>query len=476
MSTLQHFASDNLAHFESTDALADLRSQVVGAVLTADDAGYEAACAGFNLLVRHRPAVVVVAQVTQDVAAAVRFAASAGLRVAIQATGHGAARPADGALLIVTSELTDVTIDPEAATADVSAGAKWERVLAAAQQHGLAPLLGSTTDVGAIGYTLGGGMGWLGRRFGLCSDSVIHFDLVTADGATLRASNDENPEVFWALKGGGGGSLGVVTGMRIRLFPVTTVYAGNLLYPAELAGDVIRRFRDWAPSTSRELTSSVVLMNFPPVEDVPEPLRGKSFVMVRGCWSGDLQDGERLMRHWRDWRAPIMDMFAPMPFAMADLISQDPTQPMPVMVSTEWFDTLPGDAIDILIAATFPKPGQAPTLLMTELRNAGGAVRDGAAGAVNDRGRSGEFLLEMVGVTPFPEAGLWLEAHLRFTREKLRPYVTGAAYLNFTEGVEKQDRTLTAFSTASQARIAAVKAQLDPANRFSHGFALPIAA
>ena len=476
MSTAENVELDFPTHDENeADALAGLRSQVTGAVLTASDEGYAAACAGFNVLVRHHPAVVVVAQETRDIAAAVRFAAEAGLRVAVQATGHGAARPADGALLIVTSQLTGVTIDAAAATADVSAGALWGHVLEPAQAHGLAPLMGSTTGVGAIGYTLGGGMGWLGRRFGLGSDSVVHFDLVTPDGGELRASDTENPEVFWALKGGGGGSLGVVTGMRIRLFGVTTVYAGNLLYPAEQAGEIIRRFREWAPGTPEELTSSVAMINFPPIEDVPEPLRGKSFTIVRGCWSGDLQAGEEVMRHWREWQSPIMDMFGPLPFAMADMISQDPKDPMPSMVTTEWFETLADNAIDILVGATQPEPGKPPTLLLTELRHAGGAIGRGAVDAVNNRGRSGEFLLEMVGVPPFPEAGLWIEAHQRHTRAKLSPYVTGAAYLNFTEGTEKQERTASAFSPASAARIAAVKAQLDPSGRFSHGFALPSA-
>jgi FAD/FMN-containing dehydrogenase len=227
------------------EAVAGLRDRVAGAVLTERDPGYAESCAAWNVLFQHHPAVLVVAETSSDIAAAVRFARAGGFRVAVQATGHGVARPADGAVLIVTSKMTDVTIDPARRTAKVAAGAKWGAVLAPAQAHGLAPLLGSTTDVGAIGYTLGGGMGWLARRYGLAADSVRSFDLVTPDGELVHASSDEHAELFWALKGGGAGTLGVVTSMEIDLYPVANVYAGNLLYPIEMAAEVIARWRDW---------------------------------------------------------------------------------------------------------------------------------------------------------------------------------------------------------------------------------------
>ena len=455
------------------DQLEELRASIGGRVFLPGDTGYDTAVCGFNLLVIQRPRIVVVAETVDDVTAAVRFAAAQGMPVAVQATGHGTARPAgDGALLINTSRLTDVRIDPGTQTAEVSAGALWAAVLQPAQEHGLAPLMGSTSGVGAVGYTLGGGFGWLGRRFGLGSDSVLGFDLVTPDGRELTTSADQNPELFWALKGGGGGSLGVVTRMRIRLYPVSTVYAGNLLYPAELAAEVLRRFRDWAPSTDENLTSAVTLMNFPAIPMVPGPLRGRSFVMVRGCWSGEVADGEAVMAFWRDWQPPAMDMFGPIPFAAADMISNDPTDPLPVIVSSEWFDQLDDEAIDVILKACLPEPGLPPLLLLAEIRNAGGAIRSGAPAAVNDRGRSGEFLLELVGAPPAPDLVPAVHEHIRCTRELLEPYVNGASYLNFTEGAEKQQRTAAAFSSGHRERLATVKRALDPQNRFAHGFEL----
>ena len=452
------------------DAIEDFRARFSGAVITVNDDGYDRARTGWNLAVDQHPALIAVAATTADLATAVRFARRNGLKVAIQATGHGTAKAANGALLVVTANLTEVTIDPVAGTAYVAAGAKWGAVLAPAQRHGLAPLLGSTTDVGAVGYTLGGGMGWLARRYGLASDSVIAFDLVTPDGLEVRASATEQPELFWALKGGGAGSLGVVTGMEIRLYPVSTVYGGNLLYPIGMAREVIARWREWLAEAPRELTSSVVLMNFPPIEDVPEPIRGQSFVIVRGAFCGDLEAGRALVDEWRTWHQPALDMWGVMPFSEADTISNDPVDPLPAMVTTEWANELGDEIVDVLIAAAGPAtPGEPPLLTFAEVRHAGGAIRELAAGTANRVGREGEFLLEMVGMIPIPELAAPLAGLLARTREALAPHVTGATYLNFTEGTEKQERSASAFGPEERARLAAVKRTLDAEDRFDHG-------
>ena len=307
-------------------------------------------------------------------------------------------------------------------------------------------------------------MGWLGRRYGLASDSVRSFDIVLADGSEVRASALENEELFWALRGGGG-CFGVVTSMTIELYPVGTVYAGNLLYPVEMAAEVIARYRDWVAEMDEQLTSSVLIMNFPPIDEVPEPLRGQSFVIVRGCWCGDLAEGEALIDEWRSWRAPTFDMFGAMPFAMADTISNDPVDPIPAMVTTEWFDTLPDDAIDVLVLAGAPRDEQPPMLTGVELRHAGGAIRAKAARVANCRSRSGEFLLQMVGIVFGPEHGDALAAYLATVREALAPMVSGAAYLNFLEGEEKYTRSVTSFTDGDLARLRAVKDAVDRDNR-----------
>ncbi|MBD0862708.1 FAD-binding oxidoreductase [Gordonia sp. zg691] len=452
-----------------TSVLAQLRDRVAGDVFGPGDAGYLDARSGFNRLGAHRPAVIAVPANHFDVVEAVRFAAEEDLRIAVQATGHGTGRPADGGLLINTSRLTSVTVDPAARTARVGAGSTWQRVLDAAVPHGLAPLMGSSSGVGAVGYTLGGGFGWLGRRFGLSSDAVRSFDLVTPDGTPIRVSDTSFPHVFWALKGGGAGSLGVVTSMEISLAEVTTVYAGNLFYPAADAEEILRRFRSWAPAQSEELTSAVAILNLPPTDDIPEPMRGQSFAVVRGCWSGDLDAGRAVVDQWRDWKTPLIDMWDVVPFAAVDSVSMDPTEPMPAMVTTEWFDDLPDEAVDIVAARVRPAPASAPLIVSGEIRHAGGAVARGALHAANDRARCGQFLLELIAVVPDPQVALAVESTLRVTRAELAPYVTGAAYLNFVSGADRAGRAADAFSADHRRRLTEIKQALDPGNRFCHG-------
>ena len=227
------------------EAVQSLRAQVQGSVLTSADDGYDAGRMGWNVSAQQHPALLVRASNAADVAAAVRFAGQQGLGVAVQSTGHGVIRPADGHLLILTSAMANVDVNAAAQTARIEAGAKWGQVLPKAHAAGLAPLLGSSPTVGAIGYTLGGGVGWLARKYGLSADSVRRFEVVTADGQPRTVSADENADLFWALRGGGGG-FAAVTAMETRLYPVTMIFGGNLVYPAALAGQVLRRFRDWA--------------------------------------------------------------------------------------------------------------------------------------------------------------------------------------------------------------------------------------
>ena len=250
------------------------------------------------------PALIVEVLTIQDVVESVRFARTHGLHVAVQATGHGMARPANDALLIVTHRLNGVVVDPVRQTAHIEAGVEWGKVLELTQAHGLAPLLGSSPNVGAVGYTLGGGVGWLARKYGLAVDSVQSFEVVTAQGEVLRASASEHPDLFWALRGGGGGNYAIVTAMDVRLYPVAMVYGGNLLYPASEARGVFQRYREWIKHLPDEMTTSVLIMNYPPFPQVPEPVRGKSFAIVRGCYAGDLEAGKALLELVAHMAAP----------------------------------------------------------------------------------------------------------------------------------------------------------------------------
>jgi hypothetical protein len=446
----------------------DLRAVIEGRVIGADDPDYDTARQAWNLLLDQRPALIVVAASASDVAHAVRFASEKGLGVAVQATGHGIATPADGALLIVTSQMTDVRIDAQSQTAWIEAGTQWGKVLEKAQEVGLAPLLGSSPGVGAVGYTLGGGMGWLARKYGLSADSVRYFEIVTANGQLRRASATENADLFWGLRGGGG-SFGVITGMEVQLYPVTTVYAGNLMYPIDAAREVFAHYREWAADAPDELTSSIVIMNFPPIPAVPEFLRGQSVVIVRGCYVGDVERGAELIQDWRDWKTPMADMFGPLPFSQVAAISNDPVDPVAGLSTTASLRALDDDVIETLIRYGVAKNG----LVVTEIRQAGGAIArvDPQANAYGNRSTS--MILQFIGMTPTPAAHHDLAQYIDHIRQDLSPYLTDRVYINFLEGQEKRERTKDAYSPETYRRLTQLKARYDPENLFRFSFGIP---
>ncbi len=422
-------------------------------------------------MVNQRPALIILTENAQDVMETVRLAREEDLDVAVQSTVHGVGRPADDCLLIRTSNMTDIRVDAASQTAWVSAGAKWGHVLPTTQAHGLAPLLGSSPDVGVVGYTLGGGFGWLGRKYGLAADSVNYFEVVTADGQLLRASAKENPDLFWGLRGGGG-SLGIITGMEIKLYPVSTVYGGFLVYPMEKARAVLTRFREWVDSVPEKMTSSIALMNLPPLPIVPEYLRGKSVVMVRGCYCGLVEEGEAFIQGWRDWQAPFMDAFRVMPFSEVASISNDPEGPVPGLSSGAWLGELSDGAIDTLLRHMAPENGDSP-ILMTEIRHAGGVISRVDPGTTAYGNRDAELLMQIVGMTPTAEAYAHLVQYSARFKEDLEPYLTGTVYMNFLEGRESLERVKDGFSPEAFERLTRLKAAYDPENRFSFGFNIP---
>jgi hypothetical protein len=461
-------AAEQIELFPAAEtSLGGLRAAIQGRVITPDDPDYDTVRQAWNLLVDQHPALIVVAASASDVAQAVRFARNSGLGVAVQATGHGVVSPADDALLIVTSQMTDVRIDAQSQTAWIEAGTQWGKVLEKAQEVGLAPLLGSSPGVGAVGYTLGGGMGWLARKYGLAADSVRFFEIVTADGQLRRASPTENADLFWGLRGGGG-SFGVITGMEVQLYPVTTVYAGNLIYPVDAAHEVFAHYREWVASTPDELTSSILIMNFPPIPAVPEFLRGQSVVMVRGCYVGSVQRGAELIQEWRNWKTPMADMFDVMPFSKAATISNDPVDPMPGLSTTVSLRALDDSVIETLIRYGVTKNG----LVVTEIRQAGGAIArvDPEVNAYGNRNTS--LILQFIGVTPTLDARHQLGKYVDQIKEELHPHLTDRVYINFLEGREKRERTKDAYSPETYRRLMHLKARYDPENLFRFSFGI----
>ncbi|MCB0968756.1 MAG: FAD-binding oxidoreductase [Ilumatobacter sp.] len=431
------------------EMLDELRRRVAGDVFAPDDPGYDTWRSAWNPLVDQRPVVVAVADTVDDVVAAVRFARAHDLGVAVQSTGHGVAREADDAVLVVTSRLRGVRIDASHRTATVEAGARWDDLLPVARAHGLTGLSGSSNDIGVVGYTLGGGLGWLARRFGLASDTVLSIDLVTPDGLLVTTDADRHPEVFWALKGGGAGTLGVVVGMELELVPVTEVYAGTLTYPHSLAWAVVRRWRDWVIGQRPELTTQVVI----------EP----TGVSVRGCWVGEPTLGRALIDQWRTWSLPIADDWEIRPTDRLDLIAHRTDEAIPVGITNDGLSVVRDEVVDVLVAAAAASPDGPARVAWAGIRHVGGAVRNRSEAAVNGRGRRDPFVIELCGGTAEDRHGV---------RTELAPYVTGATFLNLVDGVERRDRTASSFSADHLARLQAVKAALDPDHRFRFG--LPI--
>jgi FAD/FMN-containing dehydrogenase len=427
-----------------------------------DHDAFQAEIGGYNLLVRHRPALVVGAVGAADVMAAVRFAAARGMPVAVQATGHGPSVPADGAVFISTRRMSGVRVDPVARTVRIEAGARWGQVVHEAAAHGLAPLNGSAPEVGAISYVLGGGVPILGRRFGYAADHVRQIDVVTADGELRQVSAEREPDLFWALRGSKG-NHGAVVSLEMDLFPVARLYGGGMYFGAGAAGDVLRRYRAWVQTVPEQMGSSVLLITMPDIPAVPAPIRGRHVTHVRFAWSGPVEEGERWVRPFRELAPPLIDSTRDMPYREVGSIHNEPTAPVPFLARNTMLRALEEAAIEPLLALAGPDAA-APYLV--ELRHFGGALsrppqvpnavgrRDGAfcvyTGSVVEAGREDE-----------------LRAAQGALHDRLRPWSTGGVCLNFLTGPEVTPEILrSGYLPADFDRLAALKRRYDPENVF----------
>jgi FAD/FMN-containing dehydrogenase len=449
-----------------------LQAQLAGSLLLPGSADYEETRRGWNLSFDHRPAAILMPQTAQDIALGVYYAHEAGLGVAVQLTGHGTQQPADDSLLIVTRAMNAVHVDPAARTARIEPGAIWQHVLDQATPHGLAPLLGTSPHVGVVGYTLGGGLSWLGRRYGFAADSVRWIELIGADGQLRRASPTEHSELFWGLRGGGG-NFGVVTAMEFSLYPVATLYGGSLTYPGELAGQALRFFRDWTRRLPDEITSSCTILKYPALPQLPEHLRGQVVVVIHAACVGNAAQGTALIQPWLDWRAPIENAMREMPFAQIETISNDPVEPRAAYVSSEMFDTLSDVAIDTI--ASYTARSTSP-LFFSELRHLGGAITRGDPGSSAVGNRDAQFYLRIAGPTPTAQARAATMAYIEQYKEELGPHRRGSVYLNFMMGDEARQRAQDAFPAESYRRLRELKARYDPENIFRYSYQLVEAA
>ena len=440
----------------------ELRARVTGDVVLPGDADWDAARLAWNLAVDQHPAMVALPETAADVAAIVSYAAAAGLRVAVQGTGHGAAARGGelaDSILLKMERMRGIEIDAVNRSARVEAGVVWAEVAGAAAEHGLAALAGSSPDVGVVGYTLGGGLSWLGRRYGLAASNVLSVEIVTAGGEIRRIDADTDPDLFWAVRGGGG-SFGAVTAIEFALFPVAEVYAGVMLWPIERAAEVLHAWREWTAEMPDDMTTVGRLLQLPPIPDIPEPLRGRSFVGVQAFYLGAETEGAELVAPMRAL-GPEIDTVAIIPAAALQHVHMDPEHPVPGLGDGMLLDDLPAAGIDALVAAA--GPGSGSPLLSVEVRQVGGALATPAAGGGAVSHLDADFVVFGIGIVMSPEQGAAVRAHVGVVREALAPWGAETAYLNFAERDIPGDNL---FGPYTHHRLRAVKSAYDPADLF----------
>lgn len=433
------------------------------------DPGWDQARQAWNLAVDQQPAAVATVTSVRDVQTVLTASRRSGLRVAAQATGHNASPMGSLAdtILLRLSEMRGVSIDPSRRVARAEGGAQWGDVTSAAARHGLAALAGSSHDVGVAGYTLGGGVSWLARSHGLAANHVRAFEVVTAYGEARRVDEEHDPDLFWALRGGGGG-LVVVTAIEFALFPISEVYAGALFFPLERAREVLNAWARWTDTAPAEITSLGRLIRFPAIPELPPHLSGKSFTVVEAATTLDPVAADDVLAPLRAL-GPSNDTFATIPVEQLDQLNMDPPAPAPIY-GDGWLQTeLGSEAVEALVQAA--GPGVDTPLVTVDLRHLGAALTPGRGGGAVD-GLPGAFLGFAVGVTPQPEAIEPVRAAVTAVQDALAPWSTQGRYLNFAE----QPRDASSFyDPLTWARLRAFKAAYDPDDLIRSNHPIPAA-
>ncbi len=378
----------------------DLRARTAGTVVVAGEPEYEALVTPWNLAIEVRPDAVVAAQTAQDVVEAVRFAREYGLEVTPQATGHGAISAFVGEILVNTKGLDECTVHPEG-WARVGAGVKWLRVVEAAAPYGLAPLSGSVTDVGVVGYTTGGGLGPMARTYGLASDRVRAIEVVTGDGELRRATPDEHADLFFALRGGKG-ALGIVTAVEFDLVHQPRFYGGSLWFDGQYAAAVIEAWRDWIVDLPDAATTSFGLFQLPDMPGVPPMLADKLTLSIRYLWTGDAAEGERWFAAMRAAAPVLLDDVAEKPYTAVDSVHTDPVDPLPAHESAMVLRDFPAQAAQELLRVAGPGSGSPQVLV--EVRQMGGATARPGAHESSFCARDAAYSLLVVGIPMVPGA------------------------------------------------------------------------
>lgn len=414
----------NAARLTAPVPFTELSARTQGTVATPDDEEYDALVTPWNVAIPVRPAAVLAAETDQDVVEAVRFAAEHGLRVTPQATGHGPMADLLTELVVTTSRLDEVVVHPEG-WARVGAGVKWLRVVEAAAPYGLAPLSGSITDVGIVGYTTGGGLGPMARTYGLAIDLVRAIEVVTGDGVLRRTTPTEHPDLFFALRGGKG-MLGIVTAIEFNLVHQPMFYGGSLWFDGTDAATVIDQWRAWSDDLPELGTTSFALFQLPDMPGVPPQLAGRLTLSVRYVWTGDADEGERRFAPIRAAAPVLLDDVSHKPYTAIDSVHTDPLDPVPAHEAAAVLTDFPQAAVDALLALT--GPGAPSPQVLVEVRQLGGAISRGGEHPSAFASRDVAYSLLVVGIAMIPG----VQDHAAAILEAMRPWTGGYRLPNFT--------------------------------------------
>jgi hypothetical protein len=431
--------------------------KISGHVARPGDSDWDRARAAWNLAADRQPAAVAFVESAEDVAETIGFAARNGLKVTGRGTGHGAVAigELEQTIVVRTERMRGIEIDESGQTARVEAGVLALELGAACTERGLCSMPGSAPDVGVIGYSLGGGLSWLGRRYGFACNRVRAIELVTADGEIRRVDADNDNDLFWAL--GGGGCYAIVTALHIALLPIAELYAGIVIFPAELGAGAIRAYRDWTKTAPEEVTSIVRFLRPPPLPDVPEPLRDRPLITIDAAFIGEQAEGEKLLAPLREIGEPIMDTFAQIPAEALSKIHMDPEQPVPGLGHHALISELPDEAIDAFVGAAGPSSGS--PLLLAELRHIGGALGRAGENSGALAKLDADFLMFGIGMPMTPELGQAIDSYLDHLDATMAPWRADGGYFNFAERSCAIDAILPA---ETHERLLEVKRRWDP--------------
>jgi FAD/FMN-containing dehydrogenase len=463
-----------MAHVLGDATVAELAESLDGRVVRAGDPEYETARHIWNHAIDRHPLLIARAASTADVAAVVRFAVSEGLPIAVRGGGHSVAgfSTCDGGIVLDLSAMNAVRVDVTQRRAVTGGGTLWSVFDAATQAHGLATTGGLISSTGLGGFTLGGGIGYLVRAYGLTCDNLLAAEVVLADGSIVRSSADGNADLFWALRGGGG-NFGVVTSFELALHPVgPIVLGGPIFFPGEAAADVLGGWRDVIDGAPDELTTVLALTTAPPAPFIPEEWHGRKAIVVAACWAGEVAEGEPVLAPLRTLARPIADLLGPMPYVQLQSLLDAGWGPGAANYFTAAFvDHLSDSAADTLAGfhAVAPEP---PVQAELHVHQLGGAMAKPPAGGTAFAQRHHPFVVNCIARTA---AAAGLPPHrewARSARDALAGFGDGAVYVNFA-GEAGADKVRAAYPPDTYRRLQEVKHRYDPTNvfRFNHNIA-----